>query len=161
MSRSRRLTRRLLSDTPRHRRSVHITICGHLFCDSDFESLCQCGCHRTLTEVLLRQCEFLPDRIIFKDSKRKVELWLDAGLLEGLAWDSTWNHWKQWLTSRIAIASDFVETPKVHFEDGERVVTSWWIALTSRISATTPASLSDDIESERHFTIYWDAMLTF
>jgi hypothetical protein len=43
-------------------------------------------------EVLLRQCEFLPDRIIFKDFKRKVELWLDPGLLAGLAWDSTWNN---------------------------------------------------------------------
>lgn len=102
-------------------------------------------------EVLLRQCEFLPDRIIFKDSKRKVELWLDPGLLAGLAWDSTWNNWKQWLRSRIGIASDFVEAPKVHFDGGERVVTSWWIALPSRISVMTPASLSEDIERARAF----------
>jgi hypothetical protein len=102
-------------------------------------------------EVLLRQCEFLPDRIVFKDSKRKVEIWLDAGLLEGLRWNSTWNNWKPWLRSRISIASDFVEAPKVHFEDGERVVTSWWIALPSRISVAVPASLSDDIESARAF----------
>jgi hypothetical protein len=102
-------------------------------------------------EVLLRQCEFLPDRILFRDSKRKVEIWLDAGLLEGLRWDSTWNHWKQWLRSRIAIASDFVETPKVYFNGGERVVTSWWIALPSRISVTPPASLSADIERARAF----------
>ncbi|MDX2267526.1 MAG: hypothetical protein NW208_05430 [Bryobacter sp.] len=103
------------------------------------------------SEVLLRQCEFLPDRIIFKDYKRKVELWLDAGLLGGLAWDSTWNHWKQWLRSRIAVASDFVEAPKVDFEDGDRDVTSWWIALPSRISVMTPASLSEDIERARAF----------
>ncbi|MFN8685763.1 MAG: hypothetical protein ACK50U_07195 [Acidobacteriota bacterium] len=102
-------------------------------------------------EVLLRQCEFLPDRILFRDSKRKVEIWLDAGLLEGLRWDSTWNNWKQWLRSRIAIASDFVEAPKVHFDGGERVVTSWWIALPSRINVTTPASLSEDIERARAF----------
>lgn len=102
-------------------------------------------------EVLLRQCEFLPDRILFRDSKRKVEIWLDAGLLEGLRWDSTWNDWKPWLRSRISIASDFVEAPKVHFEDGERVVTSWWIALPSRISVTMPASLSADIERARTF----------
>lgn len=102
-------------------------------------------------EVLLRQCEFLPDRIVFKDSKRKFILWLDAGLLEGLAWDSTWNHWKQWLRSRIAIASDFVEAPKVHFEDGEWFETSWWIALPSRINAGMPASLSEDIERARAF----------
>jgi hypothetical protein len=102
-------------------------------------------------EVLLRQCEFLPDRIVFRDSKRKVEIWLDAGLLEGLRWDSTWNSWKPWLRSRISIASDFVEAPKVQFEDGERVVTSWWIALPSRISVTPPASLSADIERARAF----------
>jgi hypothetical protein len=102
-------------------------------------------------EVLLRQCEFLPDRIVFRDSKRKVEIWLDAGLLEGLRWDSTWNNWKPWLRSRISIASDFVEAPKVHFEDGERVLTSWWIALPSRISVMTPASLSEDIERARAF----------
>lgn len=102
-------------------------------------------------EVLLRQCEFLPDRITFKDSKRKVELWFDAGLLGGLAWDSTWNHWKQWLRSRIVIASDFVEAPKLHFVDGKRVVTSWWIALPSRISVTMPVSLSEDVERARAF----------
>jgi hypothetical protein len=102
-------------------------------------------------EVLLRQCEFLPDRILFRDSKRKVEIWLDAGLLEGLRWDSTWNSWKPWLRSRISIASDFVEAPKVQFEDGERVVTSWWIALPSRISVTPLASLSADIELARTF----------
>ena len=102
-------------------------------------------------EVLLRQCEFLPDRILFRDSKRKVEIWLDAGLLEGLRWDSTWNNWKPWLRSRIAVASDFVEAPKVHFEDGERVVTSWWIALPSRIIVMPPASLSGDIERARAF----------
>lgn len=102
-------------------------------------------------ELLLRQCEFLPDRITFKDSRRKVELWLDAGLLEGLAWDSTWNYWKPWLRSRISIASDFVESPKIHFEDSERVVTPWWIALPSRISITMPASLSEDIEHARAF----------
>lgn len=102
-------------------------------------------------EVLLRQCEFLPDRILFRDSKRKVEIWLDAGLLEGLRWDSTWNNWKPWLRSRIAVASDFVEAPKVHFEDGDRVVTSWWIALPSRVSVTMPASLSEDVERARTF----------
>lgn len=102
-------------------------------------------------EVLLRQCEFLPDRITFKDSKYKVELWLDAGLLEGMAWDSTWNQWKQWLRSRIAIQSDFVEVPKVHFEDGEKAVTSWWIALPSRTSVVVPESLSEDIERARAF----------
>ncbi len=102
-------------------------------------------------EVLLRQCEFLPDRIVFRDSKRKVEVWLDAGLLEGLRWNLTWNNWKPWLRSRIAIASDFVEAPEVHFDGGERVVTSWWIALPSRISVMTPASLSEDIERARAF----------
>lgn len=102
-------------------------------------------------EALLRQCEFLPDRITFKDSKRKVEIWVDAGLMEEMVWDSTWNHWKQWLRSRIVIASDFVAAPKVHFEDGERDVTSWWIALPSRISVTTPGSLSEDIERARAF----------
>jgi hypothetical protein len=106
---------------------------------------------RRRIEVLLRQCEFLPDRITFKDSKRKVEIWLDAGLLEGMKWDSTWNHWKQWLHSRIAIQSDFVESPRVHFEDGERIVTSWWIALPSRITVAMPASLSHDIERARKF----------
>ncbi|MDL5051735.1 hypothetical protein QQ054_37660 [Oscillatoria amoena NRMC-F 0135] len=102
-------------------------------------------------DALLRQCEFLSDRIIFKDSKRKVEIWLDAGLLEGLRWDSTWNNWKQWLRSRIAITSDFVEVPTDHFEDGERLVTSWWIALPSRISVTMPASLSEDVKRARAF----------
>ena len=40
------------SETHSLRRSVHITVCGHLFFSPNFLSVCQCGCHRTLTNYL-------------------------------------------------------------------------------------------------------------
>jgi hypothetical protein len=106
---------------------------------------------RKRMEVLLRQCEFLPGLVTFRDSKRKTEVWLDAGLLGGVTWDSTWNRWKQWLRTRITIESDFVESPRVHLEDGKRLIRSWWIAMPSRTTVATPESLARDIERAREF----------
>lgn len=44
--------------------------------------------------LLLRRCEFFPDRVVCRDPQWKLEVWLDAKLLPGLDWDLTWNPWK-------------------------------------------------------------------
>jgi hypothetical protein len=58
--------------------------------------------------LLLRQCEFFADRVICRDPRRKLEAWLDSGLLPGLHWDLTWNNWKHCLRSRINVDATFV-----------------------------------------------------
>lgn len=96
-------------------------------------------------KVLLRQCEFLPDRIALLDSRRKLEIWLDAGLLGGLTWDPTWNRWKHWLRTSFDVNATFVKSSKYRIVRGEWVVKSWWTALPSRISAAVPASVQEDV----------------
>jgi hypothetical protein len=53
--------------------------------------------------LLPRQCDFRADRAICGDPRRKLEVMLDSGLLPGIDWDITWNHWKHWLQSRISM----------------------------------------------------------
>lgn len=96
-------------------------------------------------KVLLRQCEFLPDRVTLLDTRRKMEIWLDGGLLNGIVWDSTWNRWKQWLRSRLEVKATFVASSKYRFAKGEWTVAKWWTALPSRISVAIPQSINEDI----------------
>jgi hypothetical protein len=96
-------------------------------------------------KVLLRQCEFLTDHVALLDSRRKLEIWMDAGLLDGLAWDPTWNRWKHWLRTRFDVNATVVKSSKYRLVRGEWVVKNWWTALPSRISVTVPASVHEDV----------------
>jgi hypothetical protein len=99
--------------------------------------------------LLLRQCEFLADRVVCRDPRRKLEVWLDANLLPGLHWDLTWNHWKHWLQSRIKVEATFVNSGKYRLVRGEWVFSQWHAALPSRLQVRRPDSLWEDIESAR------------
>jgi hypothetical protein len=99
--------------------------------------------------LLLRRCEFFPDRVICRDPRRKLEVWLDASSLPGLEWDVTWNHWKHWLQSRIAVEATFVHAGKYRFVEGEWVLHNWHAALPSRLSARLPEEFSTDIQQAR------------
>lgn len=90
--------------------------------------------------LLLRRCEFLADCIVCRDARRKLEVWLDAGLLPGLKWDLTWNHWKRWLKSRIVVDATVVQTNTDR--PGAREL---WVDLPSRLRVTMPNDLADDI----------------
>jgi hypothetical protein len=63
--------------------------------------------------LLLRQGEFLTDRVICRDPRRKIEVLLDSTLLSGIDWDLTWNQWKHWLRSRIDVDATFVRALEV------------------------------------------------
>jgi hypothetical protein len=96
--------------------------------------------------AMLRQCEFLSDQIILRDTRRELEVWLDSNLLDGLRWDITWNQWKHWLKTRIEVDATFVRTGKYQFLNGEWVLRTWWTALPSRIHASVPGGLATDID---------------
>lgn len=101
--------------------------------------------------ILLRSCEFLPDRIVFRDARRKLEVWLDGGLLPGLKWDPAWSDWKHWLRSRLEVEATFVTSVKERLDQGARIVSKWSMALPSRLRVTVPEGLMADIECARAF----------
>jgi hypothetical protein len=101
--------------------------------------------------ILLRSCDFLPDRIVCLDSRRKLEVWLDGGLLPGLNWDPTLNNWKHWIRSRLEVEATFVTSAKERLEQGERIVNKWSVALPSRLRVVVPEGLMADIVGARAF----------
>ena len=96
--------------------------------------------------LLLRRCEFFADRVICRDPRRKVEVWLDASALPGLDWDLTWNHWKHWLQSRIEVEATFVQAGTYRFLKGEWVLRKWHVALPSRLQVRLPTNVTADIQ---------------
>ncbi len=96
--------------------------------------------------LLLRQCEFLVDRVICHDSRRKLEVCLDGGLLPGVQWDLTWNHWKHWLKGRIDVDATFVRVEKSYWEKGEWMPLTSLVAIPSRLQVTLSNDFRADIE---------------
>lgn len=93
-----------------------------------------------------RQCEFFADRLICRDRRRKLEVWLDSNLLPGIQWDLTWNQWKQWLRSRIDVEATFVHAGKYRLQKGEWTLRNWYVALPSRLRVTVPEGITKDVE---------------
>ena len=96
---------------------------------------------------LLRQCDFLADRVVCRDGRRKLEVWLDSNIVPGFEWDLTWNHWKQWLSTRLAVEATFVTSGKHRLHKGEWALQKWQVALPSRLGVQMPASLATDTRS--------------
>lgn len=96
--------------------------------------------------LLLRQCEFFADRLICREPRRKLEVWLDSGLLPGIHWDLTWNNWKHWLRTRIAVDATFVRAGKYRLRNGEWILRTWFVALPSRLQVTVPEGIPADVE---------------
>ena len=99
--------------------------------------------------LLLRQCEFLADRVVCRDPHRHVEASFDANLLSGFRWDLTWNQWKHWLKSRVEVDATFVYTGKYQLRDGEWILRRWLSALPSRTKARIPEAVHADVDSAR------------
>lgn len=96
---------------------------------------------------LLRQCEFLADRVVCRDGRRKLEVWLDSNIASDLKWDLTWNHWKHWLSTRLAVEATFVTSGRYRPHKGEWTLQKYQVALPSRLGVQMPASLAADIRS--------------
>jgi hypothetical protein len=104
---------------------------------------------RRRLKIRFRSFEFLPDRLGFLDPRRKLEVWLDSGLLNGLQWDTSWNNWKHWLRSTVEVDATFVSSAQYRFVKGEWIVRSWWTALPSRLALSLPDNLEADFERAR------------
>lgn len=99
--------------------------------------------------LLLRQCQFLTDRVVCRDPRRKLEVLLDSTLLPGIDWDLTWNDWKHWLRTRIEVDATFVRTGKYRLRNGEWILRTWHTALPSRIRVMLPEGFAADLERAR------------
>lgn len=102
---------------------------------------------RQKISVLLRACEFLPDQLLYRDPRRRIELSIDHSLLSDLNWDPTWNAWASWLQSRFEIEASFVRVTRQL--TAQRKPQSWRLAVPSRITLRCPEGLSADIEVAR------------
>jgi hypothetical protein len=96
--------------------------------------------------LLLRRCEFLTDRVVCRDRRRRLEVWLDSSLLGGIQWDLSWNQWKHWLRSRIEVDATFVHTGKYRLHRSEWILRAWYTALPSRLHIELPGDIASDIE---------------
>jgi len=109
----------------------------------------------------LRRVDYLNGYAVYRDSRRKAEVFLDPALLP-VGWDPTWNQWKHLAGAKIGIAGTFVASGKYRQLAGEWHLIRWETALPSRVRVTVPAdvqkSLSGAQRAYQRFGQYHDAM---
>lgn len=111
--------------------------------------------------ALLRRCDFYEGRALYRDLGRKLEVWLDPGVLP-LVWDTTWNQWKHLLGAKVELKAVFVRSGKCCLRRSQRELVHWEMALPSRVEVTLPADIHSQIEKAKttfhRFGQYSDAL---
>jgi hypothetical protein len=96
----------------------------------------------------LRSVDFHDDHAIYRDSRRKLEVWLDQSAMP-LVWDATWNQWKHLLGTKIEVRGTFVESGKYRHRGGEWHLLKWETALPSRLEVKLRPDIADQVETAR------------
>ena len=96
----------------------------------------------------LRMVDFYKDHAIYRDSRRKLEVFFDQASLP-LLWDSSWNHWKHLLGAKIGLKATYVRNGKYQHRAGEWHLAQWETALPSRIEVALPANIAEQIAEAR------------
>jgi len=96
----------------------------------------------------LRKVEFYNDHAIYRDSRRKMEIFFDQASLP-LLWDSSWNQWKHLLGAKIGVKATFIQSGKYQHRGDAWHLVQWETAVPSRIEATLPANISEQIAEAR------------
>ena len=109
----------------------------------------------------LRRIEYFDGCALYRDSRRKAEVYIDPSLLP-LGWDPTWNQWKHLVPTKIGVTASFVQSGKYRHKNGEWDLVRWETALPSRLSVTVPADaqtcLAEARRSYQRFGEYYDAI---
>lgn len=109
----------------------------------------------------LRKIEFLDGYAVYRDSRRKAEIFLDELSLP-LPWDSTWNQWKHLIGTKIGIEATFVKSGKYRLREGEWRLVARETALPSRLKINLPADthqiLADARKTYNRFGQFFDAI---
>jgi hypothetical protein len=99
-------------------------------------------------QVPLRKCTFYDDRATYRDAHRNLEIMFDQAALPFL-WDSSWNQWKHLLGTKIGLNAAFIQSGKYQHRGGAWHLVKWETALPSRIEATLPANIAEQINEAR------------
>ena len=109
----------------------------------------------------LRRIEYFDGCALYRDSRRKAEVYIDPSLLP-LGWDPTWNQWKYLVATKIGVTATFVKSGKYRLKDGEWHLVRWETALPSRLCVTVPSdaqkSLAEARRLHHRFGQYYDAI---
>jgi hypothetical protein len=98
--------------------------------------------------VPLRRVEFHNDHAIYRDSRRKLEVFFDQASLP-LLWDSSWNQWKHLLGAKIGIKATFIQNGKYQHRGGDWHLIKWETALPSRIEVALPKNVAEQVAEAR------------
>ena len=99
----------------------------------------------------LRNCVFYEHWAVYRDSRRKLEVPLDQGIMP-LPWDPGWNRWKHLLGAQIDIKAAFVQAGRYRYRNGAWDLRKWETALPSRTDVTLPEGITDHItEAQRNY----------
>jgi hypothetical protein len=96
----------------------------------------------------LRRVEYFNGYALYRDSRRKTEVYLDPALLP-VGWDPTWNQWKHLVGTKIGVVGTFVESGRYRLKNGEWHLAPWETALPSRLSITVPADAQRSLAAAR------------
>src|SRR5271166_4921793 len=98
--------------------------------------------------VPMRRCDFYDDLALCRDTRRKLEFWLDPAALHTL-WDRTWNQWKHLLGTKIEVEGTFVQSGKYRKRREGWDLVTWETALPSRLEVKVPADLQQQLDTAR------------
>jgi hypothetical protein len=111
--------------------------------------------------VPFRRLAFVADRALYRDSRRRCEVALDAVLL-GTDWEQTWNTWKHLVPGNLVVTAPFLQAGRYRCRSGQWELISSSTALPSRIEVSLPAELHEQIraakETYHRFGQHWDAL---
>ncbi len=96
----------------------------------------------------LRKVEFYKDHAIYRDSRRKLEIFFDQASLP-LLWDSSWNQWKHLLGAKIGIKATFTQSGKYQHRADAWHLVKWETAVPSRLEVALPANIAEQIAEAR------------
>jgi len=96
----------------------------------------------------VRNVVFYNDHAIYRDSRRKLEIFFDHTSLP-LLWDSSWNQWRHLLGVKIGVKATFIQSSKYQHRAGAWHLVKWETALPSRIEVALPANISEQIAGAR------------
>ena len=109
----------------------------------------------------LRRIEFLNNSAVYRDSRRKAEVFLDELALP-LSSDLTWNQWKHLVGAKFAVDETFVKCAKYRLRNGKWYQVTWETALPSPIQISLAADMRNTLDTAKktytRFGEYFDSI---
>src|SRR6266851_4106139 len=105
----------------------------------------------------LRNVVFHNDHAVYRDSRRKLEIFFDYSSLP-LPWDSSWNQWKHLVGAKIGVKATFVQSGKYRHQAGAWHLAQWGTALPSRIEVALPAKIAEARRTHHRFGEFAEAL---